>query len=136
MTHDNTARPLAVWLISMMLGLVAVLNIAILSSFLVSGSANPAMQNALASLPVFDRVMFYLLSGILLTSMVYLFRLRKRAISWFVVYIGLGSLVALAYSLAPAGLPYFNELVSLGGLGVALAILAYMLRLRRQHALI
>jgi hypothetical protein len=136
MTHKNTARPVAVWFISIVLGSVAVLNIATLWSFLVLGSSNSAVRSALASLPVFDRVTFYVLSVILLTSMAYFFRLRKRAVSWFVVYIGLGSLVALAYSLAPAGLPYFNEFVSLGGLSIALAILAYMLRLRRQHRLI
>jgi hypothetical protein len=67
--------------------------------------------------------------------MVLLFRLRSRAISWFAAYIGLASWVAWAYAVAPENPPFFDELVSLAGLLIALAIFGYMLRLRKCHVL-
>jgi hypothetical protein len=51
------------------------------------------------------------------------------------VYIGLASWAAWGYSIAPENPPFFDELVSLVGLLVALGIFGYMLRLRKRHVL-
>jgi hypothetical protein len=72
---------------------------------------------------------------LLLASMVFLFRLKRRAVSWFAAYVGLSSWVAWGYALAPVIPPFFDELVSLGGLIVALGLLGYMLRLRKREIL-
>jgi hypothetical protein len=84
----------------------------------------------------FDLATLYVLFAIQLTSMVLFLRLRKRAVSWFGAYIGLASLAAFGYTLASETPSFFNELVSLAGLTLALGILAYMLRLRKRHVLI
>jgi len=52
------------------------------------------------------------------------------------VYIGLSSWVAWGYTIAPRNPPFFDALVSLGGLIVALGILGYMFRLRRREILV
>jgi hypothetical protein len=124
-----------VWVVSIVLGLMAVSQIVILSSLFVLESSSPAVRHALASSPPFDWLTLYVLAGILLTSMVFLFRLRRRAVSWFAVYIGLASWVALGYAIAPDKPPYFDELPSLGGMLVALIILSYMRRLRQLNVL-
>ena len=98
-------------------------------------SSNPGVRNVATSLGTFDWLMLYVLAAILLASMVLLFRLRRRAVSWFAVYIGLASWAAWGLALAPVNPPYFDELVSLGGLLVALGVLAYMLRLRKRKIL-
>jgi len=135
MESVEISRPKLVWVISIAVGLLAASQIAILSSLFVLGPSNPSLRNVIASVSAFDWLTLYVLAGILLTSMVSLFRLRSRAISWFAVYIGLGSWAALGYALSPENPPYFDELVSLGGLVVALGILGYMLRLRKRHVL-
>lgn len=130
-----SARPRLVGVISIIVGLMAVSNIVILSATLVLGSSNPALQSVIESASAFDWFTLYVLSAILLMSMVSLFRLRRRAVSWFAVYIGLASFVGLGYALSPENPPFFDELVGLGGLFVALAILGYMLVLRNRQVL-
>ena len=98
-------------------------------------SSDTDVRNMIASVSAFDWVMLYALAAILLTSMVFLFRLRSRAVSWFAVYIGLSSWAAWGYAIAPVNPPYFDELVSLAGLVVALAVFGYMLRLRKRKVL-
>jgi hypothetical protein len=134
MTYQH--RPKGVWLISSILGGMAALQMLILSSLLVLEPSSPAVRDVIAALSVPDLIGLYSLAVILLTAMVYFFRLRKRAVPWFAAYIGLGSWAALAYSITLRNVPHFNELVSLGGLLIALAVLTYMLRLRRQEKLI
>lgn len=135
MESVEISRPKLVWVISIAVGLLATSQIAILSSLFVLGASSPGLRNVIASVSAFDWLTLYVLAGILLTSMVFLFRLRSRAVSWFAVYIGLGSWVALGYAVSPENPSYFDELVSLGGLVVALGILGYMLRLRKRHVL-
>ena len=127
------ARPKLVWVISVIVGLMAASQLTILSFALTS--SNPGVRNVATSLGTFDWLMLYVLAAILLASMVLLFRLRRRAVSWFAVYIGLASWAAWGLALAPVNPPYFDELVSLGGLLVALGVLAYMLRLRKRKIL-
>jgi hypothetical protein len=115
------------------IGLLAVSQIVILSSVL--SSSNPVLRSMVESVSASEWLTLYVLATILLTSMVFLFRLRSRAVSWFAVYIGLGSWVAWGYATAPRNPPYFDELVSLGGLIVALGVFAYMLRLRKRKLL-
>jgi len=118
---------------SVIIGLIAASQIVILSSVL--GSSSPALRDMVASVSAFEWLMLYVLAAILLTSMVFLFRLRSRAVSWFAVYIGLSSWMVFGYALAPENPPYFDELVSLGGMLVALSVLAYMLQLRKRKVL-
>ena len=127
-------RPFAVWAISIVSSSLAVLQIAVLSALLLTQS--PGATRSAALLQPIDYLTFYGGSALLLISMVLFFRLRKKAISWFGAYIGLGSLACLGYSLSPRPLPYFDELASLAGLLVALAIFAYMQRLRGQQRLV
>ena len=129
----EAARPKLVWVISVVVGLVAASQIGILSLALTSSDAG--IRNIATSVSPFDWLMLYVLATILLTSMVLLFRLRRRAIVWFAVYIGVSSWMAWGYALAADNPPFFDEIVSLGGLTVALALLAYMLRLRKRNVL-
>jgi hypothetical protein len=131
MEPSHIARPKLVWVISLIVGLMAASQLVILSFALASSTPG----NIATSLGTFDWLMLYVLAAILLVSMVYLFRLRRHAILWFAVYVGLGSWAAWGLALAPANPPYFDELVSLGGLLVALGVLAYMLRLRKRKIL-
>ena len=131
----DVSRPKLVWVISIVVGLMAASQVVVLSSLLLLGPSRPDLRDIIASVPAFDWLTLYVLAGILFTSMVFLFRLRSRAVSWFAVYIGLGSWAALGYAIAPMNPPYFDELVSLGGLLVALGIFGYMLRLRKRQVL-
>ncbi len=133
MERVEASRPKLVWVISLVAGSMALAQLAILSFVLTSSST--ALRDLTASVSAFDWLTLYVLATILLTSMVFLFRLRSRAVSWFAVYVGLSSWVAWAYAIAPENPPYFDELVSLGGLLLALGILAYMLRLRKREVL-
>jgi hypothetical protein len=133
MEPTEIARPKLVWVISGIVGLMAASQLVILS--LVLTSSNTAIRNTIASVSAFEWLTLYVLATILLVSMVLLFRLRRRAISWFVVYVGLSSWVAWGYAIAPGNPPFFDELVSLGGLVVALGVLGYMFQLRRREIL-
>jgi hypothetical protein len=129
------SRPILVWVISIVLGAAASLNIMILSASRLDLMGS-AYRSAVASLTSFDLVTLYVLFAVQLTSMVFFLRLRKRAVSWFGAYIGLASLAAFGYTLGAETPAFFNELVSLAGLMLALGILGYMLRLRKRHVLI
>ena len=133
--RSETSRPIMVWVIAIVLGTAGVLNIAILSASMLD-LLGPAYRSAIASLTGFDIVTLYALFAVQLASMVFFLRLRKRAVSWFGAYIGIASLAAFGYTLAPEKPPFFSELVSIAGLLVALGILAYMLRLRERRVLI
>lgn len=134
MQPTEIARPKLVWVISGVVGLMAASQLVILS--LVLTSSNTAIRNSIASVSAFEWLTLYVLATILLVSMVFLFRLRRRAISWFAVYVGLSSWVVWGYAVAPGNPPFFDELVSLGGLIVALGVLGYMFQLRRREILV
>jgi hypothetical protein len=127
------STPKLVRVFAAIIALLAVSQMVILSSVL--SSSSPALRSMVESVPTFEWLTLYVLAAILLTSMVSLFRLRSRAVSWFAAYIGLGSWVVWGYATAPENPPYFDELVSLGGLIVALGVFAYMLRLRKRKVL-
>lgn len=134
MEPTEVARPKLVWAITGIVGLMATSQLVILSLALTS--SNAVIRNTIAGVSAFEWLTLYVLSTILLVSMVLLFRLRRRAISWFAVYVGLSSWVAWGYAIAPENPPYFDELVSLGGLMLALGVLGYMFRLRRREILV
>ncbi|HET7131045.1 MAG TPA: hypothetical protein VFJ95_02300 [Gammaproteobacteria bacterium] len=123
-----------VWLLSIVLGGAAVVNVATLTAA-TSGLLGPAYRSAVAPLTSFDLATLYVLFAVQLTSMVFLFRLRDRAVSWFGAYVGLASLAAFGYTLAGEQPPFFNEIVAVAGLLVALGVFAYMRQLRQQHVL-
>jgi hypothetical protein len=135
MESVEVSRPKLVWVISIVVGLMAASQLAILSSLLVLGPSSPGLRDIVASVSAFDWLTLYVLAASLLTSMVFLFRLRRRAVSWFGVYIGLCSWATWGYALSPENPPYFDELVSLAGLLAALGVFAYMLRLRQRRVL-
>jgi hypothetical protein len=115
MEPTEIARPKLVWVISGIVGLMAASQLVMLSLALTS--SNAAIRNSIATVSAFEWLTLYVLAAILFVSMVFLFRLRRRAISWFAVYIGLSSWVAWGYAIAPGNPPFFDELVSLGGHG-------------------
>jgi hypothetical protein len=123
-----------VWLISIVLGAAAVTNIAVLAAA-TSGLLGPAYRSAVLPLTPFDLATLYALFAVQLTAMVLFFRLRDRAVSWFGAYVGIASLAAFGYTLAAERPPFFNEIVALAGLLVALGVFAYMRQLRLRHVL-
>jgi hypothetical protein len=135
MESVEVSRPKPVWVISIAVGWMAAAQLVILSSLLVLSPSSPGLRNLVASVSAFDWLTLYVLAAMLLTSMVLLFRLRRRAVSWFGVYVGLGSWAAWGYAVSPENPPYFDELVSLAGLLVALGIFGYMWRLRKRRVL-
>jgi len=131
----RSSRPKLVLIISLTLGAIAIAQITLITILLLFGQKLPELRPVFIELSVFDWVAIYGLAIILANSTRHLFRLSKRAISWFSVYIGLGSWAALLYSLSSIPKPHFDELASLGGLVMALMLLAYLHRLRRTEVL-
>jgi len=129
------SRPVMVWVISIVLGAAAALNIVILSASKLD-LLGPSYRSVAASIAPFDLATLYTLFAIQLTSMVLFFRLRDRAVSWFGAYIGIASLAAFGYTLLREQPPFFNEVASLAGLLLALGVLAYMWQLRKRHVLV
>ena len=132
---QELSRPFPVWVISIGVGLLAATQITLLSSLFVVQTSSSSARDLVERVPVFDWLTLYVLAFVLLTSMVWFFRLRKRAVTWFAAYVGLGSLAVFGWSGGPRQ-PFFDELVSLAGLLVALLIYAYMLHLRRNAKLV
>jgi hypothetical protein len=121
--------------ISIVLGAAAALNILVLSVAKLD-LLGAASRDAVAALSAFDTATLYALFAVQLTSMVLFFRLRGRAVSWFAAYVGIASLVAFGYTLAPEPPRFFNEVVSLAGLALAVGVFAYMWQLRQRRVLI
>lgn len=135
MRYGRESRPIIVSVIAGVLGLMAILQITILSWLLATTAASPPLRSAVSSLSAFDWISLYGLSSVLLISMALFHRLSRRSISWFTAYVGFSSWVLVAYVVAGNRPAHFDELVSLGGLLAALAVLGYMLRLRKQGKL-
>ena len=128
-------RPVLASVIAVVLGLIAVLNALLLAWLLLADAALLAPRARLVrdSLSAFDWGSLFLLSAILLTSMVMLFRLRKVSLYFFGVYVTLGVLGSLWYALTPEHELYFDvRVTSFGGIPVALGVLLYMLRLKKR----
>jgi hypothetical protein len=106
-----------------------------LTALLLFGDSVPRGQAVLGQLSAIDWCALYGLQFLLAYSMWRFFLGRKNAVTWFISYIGIGAWCALLYSLSPYKNPHFDELASLVGLFVTLAVLAYMLRLRWRQIL-
>jgi hypothetical protein len=133
----KTSRPALVFIISVTLGLVAAATALMLTWILLAGSAvlDPAAL-ARDSLSALDWSLLFAASALLLTSMVMLFRLRKSSLYWFGAYLTLGALASVWYVLTPEREPYFDvRVTSFSALPVAVAVLLYMLRLKRRTVL-
>ena len=78
----------------------------------------------------------YLMAALLFTSMLQLFRLRSASVWLFAGYIGLGALLSVGHAFMQEPSPYLDLRVTLLTIPVALAVLMYMHRLRRQGALV
>ncbi|HEX5047151.1 MAG TPA: hypothetical protein VFX89_08535 [Gammaproteobacteria bacterium] len=133
--RSEVSRPIMVSALSIVLGAAAVLNILVLSVSKLD-LLGAASREAVAGLSSFDLATLYALFAVQLTSMVLFFRLRGRAVSWFGAYVGIASLMAFGYTLAPDPPRFFNEVVALAGLSLALGVFAYMRQLRRRRVLI
>jgi hypothetical protein len=128
-------RPVLVSVIAVSLGLIAGLNALLLAWLLFADAALLAPRARLVrdSLSAFDWGSLFLMSAILLTSMVMLFRLRKISLYLFGAYLALGVLGSVWYALTPEHELYFDvRVTSFGGIPVALGVLLYMLRLKKR----
>jgi hypothetical protein len=128
-------RPALVWVVSIALGLSAGLTSLILSWILLSDPSFLPLQARFVrgSLSVLDWAPLYLMSATLLTSMVMLFRLHKSSVWMFAAYVAVGVLLTVLW-VEPK--PYFDLRVTMfGGMPVAIAVLAYMLRLQKRAIL-
>lgn len=134
----STRRPALVWAIASVLGFAATSTSLALSWLLLSNSAALALPARLAraSLTVFEWSALYAMSALLLTSMILLFRLRKSSVRVFAAYLALGVLGAAWLVVTRENAPYFDIRVTLlAGLPAAVAVLAYMLRLKNRAVL-
>jgi len=134
----KATRPALVLIISVSLGLMAGLTAVVLAwlSFADATVLAPRMRFARDSLSVLDWSSLFAMSALLLTSMVTLFRLRKSSLYWFGAYLALGVLGSVWYVLTPERELYFDvRVTSFSGIPVAIAVLLYMLRLRRRAVL-
>ena len=78
----------------------------------------------------------YLMSATLLASMVMFLRLRKRSVGLFGAYLAGGVLYTILLTVAAEPKPYVDVRVTmLAGMPLAIAVLAYMLRLKRRAVL-
>jgi hypothetical protein len=131
-------RPALVVIISVVLGLMAAFTALVLAWFLFADAALLAPQARFArdSLFALDWTSLFAMSALLLTSMVMLFRLRKSSLYWFSAYLAMGVLGSAWYVLTPERELYFDvRVTSFGGIPVAVAILLYMLRLKKRSVL-
>jgi hypothetical protein len=134
----KATRPALVFIISVLLGLMAGVTALVLAWFLFADAALLAPQTRFArdSLSALDWSSLFAMSALLLTSMVMLFRLRKSSLYWFGAYLALGVLGSAWYVLTPERELYFDvRVASFSGIPVAIAILLYMLRLKKRAVL-
>lgn len=132
-------RPALVSVISIALSLVAGLTALVLVWFLFADAAllAPGARFARDSLSALDWGSLFVMSGLLLTSMVMLFRLRKRSLYWFGSYLALGAFGSMWYVLTPERELFFDvRVTSFSGLPVAIGVLFYMLWLKRRAVLL
>jgi len=137
-THPKPTRPALVWVISVGLGLMASLTALVLLWILLADPAAlaPRIRFARDSLSVFDWGSLLVMPTILLTSMILLFRLRKTSLHLFGAYLALGVLGSVWYVLTPERELYFDvRVTSFGAMPVAIAVLLYMLPLKKRAVL-
>lgn len=131
-------RPVLVWLVSITFGLTASVTSLVLAWLLFAEPAllAPQVRFARESLSAFDWASLFVMSATLLTSMVMLFRLRKSSVRLFVLYLALGMLGTAWYAMTLEQEPHFDLRVTLLlGMPVAIAVLLYMLRLKKRAVL-
>jgi hypothetical protein len=134
----KSARPVLVFVISVLLGLMAGVTALTLAWFLFADATllSPQTRFARDSLSVLDWSSLFAMSALLLTSRVMLFRLRKSSLSWFGAYLALGLLGSVWYALTPERELYIDiHVTSFAGIPVAIAVLFYMLRLKKRAVL-
>ncbi len=139
MTRTKVSRPAPVWVITIALGLMAVLTSLVLSWIVLSDPAllAPPARNIRESMSAFDWGSLYLTSAMLLASMILLFRLRKSCLWLFLAYLVVGTLLSAGHAITPGQEPYFEPRVTmLVGIPLATAVFAYMLRLKRRAKLV
>jgi hypothetical protein len=131
-------RPALVWLISLALGFMASVASLVLTWLLFAEPALLAPQARFVreSLSALDWASLFVMSVTLLTSMVMLFRLRKSSVHLFALYVAFGMLGVAWYAMTPRQESYFDVRVTLFvGVPVAIAVLLYMLRLKKRAVL-
>jgi len=133
----SPTRPALVWLISIALGLMgSVTSLALAWLLFAEPLLAPQARFARESLSAFDWASLFVMSLTLLTSMVMLFRLRKSSVHLFALYVAFGMLGVAWYAMTPRQESYFDVRVTLFvGVPVAIAVLLYMLRLKKRAVL-
>ena len=124
-----------IWVISLSLSLIAVAQMALLTTLLWSDSLGAAGTAIRARLSTFDALALYSSAVMLLVAMTHLFRMRKRAVWLLINYVGIGSWVALWYAVTSTDHFRFDALASLGGFVALLVVLVYAISLRSRGLL-
>ncbi len=140
MAKKTQSRPILVWVISIIFGLMALSQIISQSLllFLSPSFQLPEVQSIIESWSVLDRVSPYIVAMILLVSMVQLFRLQRNSVNWLGVYIGLIFLLSIQQAVTTKWIDNFGlkGLISaFGGIVIFLIVLGYMLWLRKREVL-
>ena len=126
------------WVISIALGLMAGITSLVLAWLLLADPAllDPRARFARESLSAFDWGSLFAMSAMLLTSMVMFFRLRKSSVYLFGAYLAVGILGSAWYATTAPHEPYFDlRVTSFSGIPAAIAVLGYMLWLKKRALL-
>jgi hypothetical protein len=140
MEKANKKRPVPVTLLSILVSLMALSQICSQTVLLLYGTsaADPLVQSIYDSWSVLDYVSPFILAGILIISMALFFLMRKSAVTWFSIYLGLLLLTTIQQALTTAWLENYGMqgvLSSAGGFFLFLLLLGYMLWLRKREVL-
>ena len=140
MTIENQSRPILVWAISILLGIGAFSQFFLHTLLLLMDPAmqTPEVQATIASWSVIDWVSPYILSALLMISVVLFFRLRVSSIWWFSGYLALVFFGTVQQAVSTKWLENFGAqgaMSALVQLGLMFGVLGYIIWLKRHDRL-
>ena len=140
MENEQKKRPVPVTLLSILVSLMALSQICSQTVILIYGSsiAEPKLQSIVDSWSLIDYISPFVLAGLLISSMYLFFLLRKSAIIWYSIYLGLVLLATIQQALTTTWLENYGTLgvlSSAGGFLLFLLLLGYMLWLKKREVL-
>jgi hypothetical protein len=132
-------RPIWIWIIVLFYGCGAISQLVTHTMMLTQAMPIPTeLTGYLESWTVFDKVIPYILSLLLLVTLVYMFLLRKVAVSLFGIYVGLAFLATVQQAITTNWLASYGMIgVVSAGFGLFLSGLSilYLIRLKTRHVL-
>jgi hypothetical protein len=140
MENQKLKRPVPVTLLSILVSLMALSQIcsqAVIIQFR-NTVADPKLQSIVDSWSFFDYISPFILAGLAIISMALFFLLRKSALTWFLIYLGLLLLTTIQQALTTTWLEHYGMqgvLSSAGGFLLLTALLGYMLWLKKRGVL-